>query len=84
MIPKELKFKSVQEPKEGNFYYIFFGNGLMVRAYYKGGDWKLPNTLMKELGAVVLPTFMVYKNGKLSWKKEGIATLEELKSALTQ
>jgi rhodanese-related sulfurtransferase len=41
-------------------------------------------TVMKELGASVLPTFMVYKNGKLSWKKEGIATLEELKSALTQ
>ena len=41
-------------------------------------------TVMKELGATVLPTFMVYKNGKLSWKKEGIATLEELKSALTQ
>ena len=41
-------------------------------------------TVMKELGAAVLPTFMVYKNGKLSWKKEGIATLEELKSALTQ
>jgi rhodanese-related sulfurtransferase len=41
-------------------------------------------SVMKELGATVLPTFMVYKNGKLSWKKEGIATLEELKSALTQ
>jgi rhodanese-related sulfurtransferase len=41
-------------------------------------------TVMKEVGAAVLPTFMVYKNGKLSWKKEGIATLEELKSALTQ
>jgi rhodanese-related sulfurtransferase len=41
-------------------------------------------SVMKELGAAVLPTFMVYKNGKLSWKKEGIATLEELKSALTQ
>jgi rhodanese-related sulfurtransferase len=41
-------------------------------------------SVMKQLGATVLPTFMVYKNGKLSWKKEGIATLEELKSALTQ
>jgi rhodanese-related sulfurtransferase len=41
-------------------------------------------SVMKQLGAAVLPTFMVYKNGKLSWKKEGIATLEELKSALTQ
>jgi len=41
-------------------------------------------TVMKEIGASVLPTFMVYKNGKLSWKKEGIVTLEELKSALTK
>jgi thioredoxin-like negative regulator of GroEL len=41
-------------------------------------------TVMKEIGASVLPTFMVYKNGKLSWKKEGIVTLQELKDALTK
>ena len=41
-------------------------------------------TVMKEIGASVLPTFMVYKNGKISWKKEGIVTLEELKEALTK
>ena len=41
-------------------------------------------TVMKEIGASVLPTFMVYKNGKLSWKKEGIVTLQELKEALTK
>jgi len=40
--------------------------------------------VMKEIGASVLPTFIVYKNGKLSWKKEGIVTLEELKDALTK
>ncbi len=40
--------------------------------------------VMKEIGASVLPTFMVYKNGKLSWKKEGVVTLEELKDALTK
>ena len=39
-------------------------------------------TVMKEIGASVLPTFMVYKNGKVTWKKEGIVTLEELKEAL--
>lgn len=39
-------------------------------------------TVMKEIGASVLPTFMVYKNGKLSWKKEGIVTLQELKDAI--
>ena len=38
--------------------------------------------VMKEIGASVLPTFIVYKNGKLSWKKEGIVTLEELKEVL--
>jgi len=41
-------------------------------------------TVMKQLGATVLPTFMVYKNGKLSWKKEGIVSLQELKEALTK
>jgi rhodanese-related sulfurtransferase len=41
-------------------------------------------TVMKEIGASVLPTFMVYKNGKITWKKEGIVTLEELKEALTK
>ena len=41
-------------------------------------------TVMKEIGAAVLPTYMVYKNGKLSWKKEGVVTLEELKDALTK
>ena len=40
--------------------------------------------VMKEIGASVLPTFMVYKNGKVTWKKEGIVTLEELKEALTK
>lgn len=41
-------------------------------------------TVMKEIGAAVLPTYMVYKNGKLSWKKEGIVSLQELKEVLTK
>ena len=45
----ELKFRSVDVPIERKFYYIFFGSGLMVRAYYKGGDWQLPESLMREL-----------------------------------
>ena len=49
----ELKFRSVDKPIEKKFYYIFFGSGLMVRAYYKGGDWKLPQTLIKELELVM-------------------------------
>lgn len=38
--------------------------------------------LMKELKVESLPTFIVYKQGKESWRKEGIATLSELKSKL--
>lgn len=29
-----------------------------------------------------LPVFMVFKDGKLTWRKDGIATIEELESAL--
>lgn len=28
------------------------------------------------------PVFIVYKNGKEVWRKQGVATLEELKSKL--
>jgi rhodanese-related sulfurtransferase len=35
-------------------------------------------SLMKELGVEGLPTFLVYKNGKQTWKHEGTATKEEL------
>lgn len=38
--------------------------------------------VMKAIKASVLPTFIVYKNGKEIWRHEGIVTLETLKSNL--
>ncbi len=38
--------------------------------------------IMKTLKVESLPTFIVYKDGKESWRKEGVASLEELKSRL--
>lgn len=38
--------------------------------------------LMKELKVESLPTFIVYKKGKETWRKEGMATLPELTAQL--
>ncbi len=38
--------------------------------------------VMKATRVEVLPTFILYKNGKEVWRKEGIVTLEEFKSKL--
>ncbi len=38
--------------------------------------------IMKQMKVDALPVFIVYKNGKEVWRKQGIATLEELKSKL--
>lgn len=38
--------------------------------------------LMKDQKVESLPTFIVYKHGKETWRKEGTATLPELKSQL--
>lgn len=38
--------------------------------------------LMKELKVEGLPTFIVYKNGKETWRKQGIVTMEEFNSNL--
>ncbi len=38
--------------------------------------------VMKSVGVEPLPTFIVYKNGKETWRKDGIVTLEELKAQL--
>lgn len=38
--------------------------------------------IMKQMRVDALPVFIVYKNGKKVWRKQGIATLEELKSKL--
>jgi rhodanese-related sulfurtransferase len=38
--------------------------------------------LMKSLQVDALPHFLVYKNGKKTWEKQGIVSLDELKTAL--
>ena len=38
--------------------------------------------IMKQMKVDALPVFIVYKNGKEVWRKQGVATLEELKSKL--
>ncbi|MCF7673882.1 MAG: thioredoxin fold domain-containing protein [Akkermansiaceae bacterium] len=40
--------------------------------------------VMKQLRAEVLPTFVVFKNGKETWRKQGIVSLADLKAALAQ
>jgi hypothetical protein len=39
---------------------------------------------MKYLNFVALPTFIVFKEGKETWRKQGIVTLEELKKAISE
>lgn len=38
--------------------------------------------IMKQMKVDALPAFIVYKNGKEVWRKQGVAVLEELKSKL--
>ena len=38
--------------------------------------------VMKALHTESLPTFIIYKNGKETWRKQGIVTLEDFKKAL--
>ncbi|WP_119078652.1 rhodanese-like domain-containing protein [Chitinophaga alhagiae] len=38
--------------------------------------------VMKRIQATTLPTFVLYKDGKEVWRKEGVATLEEMKAAM--
>lgn len=41
-------------------------------------------SVMKALQFVALPTFIVFKDGKEVWRKQGIATLEELKAGIAK
>lgn len=45
-------------------------------------DGGAQETLAKELNAAAFPTFIIYKNGKEVWRKEGIVSKEELLSQL--
>jgi hypothetical protein len=39
---------------------------------------------MKQLRSEVLPTFIVFKNGTETWRKQGIVSQADLKAALAQ
>ena len=38
--------------------------------------------VMKQNEVTVLPVFIIYKNGKQVWRKDGIATVSEMEAAL--
>ena len=41
-------------------------------------DGGVQESIIKELNASSFPTFIIYKNGKEVWRKEGIVSKEEL------
>ncbi len=41
-------------------------------------------SVMKYLNFIALPTFIVFKDGKETWRTQGIVTLEELKKAISK
>lgn len=45
-------------------------------------DGGVHTNVMTALKVVSLPTFIIYKKGKETWRKEGIVTIEELRAAL--
>jgi rhodanese-related sulfurtransferase/glutaredoxin len=45
-------------------------------------DAGLHTSLLKEMGVEALPVFIVYRNGKEAWRKQGVTSLEELKAHL--
>lgn len=38
--------------------------------------------MLKQMKVEALPVFIVYKNGKEVWRKQGVATFDELKKKL--
>lgn len=40
------------------------------------------NNIVQSLNVTAFPTFIVYKNGKEIWKKQGIVSIAELSSEL--
>ena len=46
-------------------------------------DAGVQTALMKEANVTEMPTFILYKNGKEVWRKQGITTLQELKKEIS-
>ena len=47
-------------------------------------DGDKDTSVMKQLRAAVLPTFVVFKDGNETWRKQGIVSLADLQAALAQ
>lgn len=45
-------------------------------------DAATQTAILEQMKIIALPVFIVYKNGKEVWRKQGISTLEELNSKL--
>ncbi|MEJ7768536.1 MAG: thioredoxin domain-containing protein [Chitinophagaceae bacterium] len=45
-------------------------------------DGGIHTDIMKQVGVDALPVFIIYKNGKETWRKKGIADIGELKTRL--
>lgn len=56
-------------------------NGRFVLVKVDGG---MDINVMKAMNVTALPTFIVYKNGKETWRKQGVMKLTELKQKLTK
>jgi rhodanese-related sulfurtransferase len=52
--------------------------------YFLRVDGANDTDVMKSLNADGLPTFILFKNGKETWRHEGLVTLEEFNAALTK
>jgi rhodanese-related sulfurtransferase len=52
--------------------------------YFLRVDGANDTDVMKSLHAEGLPTFILFKNGKETWRHEGLVTLEEFNAALTK
>jgi len=47
-------------------------------------DAAVQTDIMKAVNVDALPVFIIYKNGKEVWRKQGITSLEELKKQIVQ
>lgn len=47
-------------------------------------DGGINTDIMQELGVAALPTFIMYSNGKETWRKQGLVTMEEFKTQIQQ
>lgn len=45
-------------------------------------DAGIHTQVMKELGIEPIPVFIIYKNGKETWRKQGLVTIEEFRKQL--